>query len=176
LPTTFEPSEPRLNVPILAALTAIAALLVLVGSIGPWATVLDLKTMSGMDTSDGAITLVAGIVAGVFTLLRVARPDRRTALMAVAFVAFLVAALLGLIDWLDLRDMVGVTDLEQDPFFGEIADDIAVNVGWGLVMLTVSAIAGTFLALADACGLTQPRPAASLRTASPPEQPSQGGR
>lgn len=86
------------QLPLIPLFAAAAALLVVVGSMGPWARVLFIS-VNGTD-GDGAITLVLGILAGLLAVVRLARPAMR-GVMFVAGLAFLGAAAVGV--WGDGR-------------------------------------------------------------------------
>jgi hypothetical protein len=108
---------------------------------GPWARVLFI-TVNGTD-GDGAITLVLGIVAGLLAVVRLARPAVR-GVMFVAGLAFIGAAAVGVWDWADLGRVASDTS-DEDSFFS-----FSVQVGWGLIVMTIASIAGAILSAADA--------------------------
>lgn len=120
---------------------AASALLVCIGSFGPWAKVLFVSA-GGLD-GDGWITLVAGLAA--LALLAVyaraaSRPRPSWPLLAV-LVAGAIATAVGLYDWVNIETAI------DDELFSD-----AVSVGWGLVLVT---FAGASLVLAAAVTLAR---------------------
>jgi hypothetical protein len=109
----------------------LCALLVIVGSLGPWATVVG-STISGMD-GDGSLTLTFGVLAGVLAGILVWQPWRRGWILGLILLSFLLVALVGVSDWVDI---------------GRIVDEINIDasVGWGLQLMTVAGCIGTALA------------------------------
>jgi TRAP-type C4-dicarboxylate transport system permease small subunit len=113
------------------------AILVVVGSIGPWAGIAFI-TANGTE-GDGRITLVLGLAAGVAALVSFARPrDRR--ILAIPAVLFAVAAGIGIYDWNNLDSIVTINDIEI-PF-------VDVEARWGLIVMTLSACVGAVLSVA----------------------------
>jgi hypothetical protein len=133
----------------LSLAAAACALLVVVGSVGPWVTLnmgagrgsVELGTVRGT-TGDGQLTLALGLVAAVAMLLRARWPARWRWLAWAAPVPFVLAALAGGYDWWHLRRIAAVSFLK--------GMDFTTNVGWGLVVVTLGAAAGGILALAAA--------------------------
>ena len=68
-------TAPARSAPLATLLAGLCALLVIVGSFGPWAKVL-IITVDGMD-EDGGVTLFLGLVALAIAGLRVLRPEGR---------------------------------------------------------------------------------------------------
>lgn len=151
------PPRPLALRPIFAAL---AALLVVVGSLGPWVRVLFFE-VSGTDT-DGVITLILGLIAGALLLVRIARPDERRWLLVIIAPCFLVSAAIGICDWVNLERVPDTG--EENPL------QISVQIGWGLVVMTISAMVGSLLALS----LILRPPVGDLRP--PPSQSPQPAR
>jgi len=125
----IRPAEPTPLAPMFAIG---AAILVLVGSIGPWAKFFAL-TKSGTD-GDGQLTLILSLIAGGCVLARILRRDRRTLLMGIAAACFAISAIVGIYDWYDVE-----TALPENEFGFEL------EVGWGLVLVTIASIAGVIL-------------------------------
>jgi hypothetical protein len=127
-----------------------SALLVCVGSIGPWTTFLG-TTLDGLD-GDGWITLIAGLVAlGLVVYLGGARRPPPAWPSVAIVLAAAIAAGTGGYHWWDstrLADEAQVEELED-----VLLDvEIAVSVDWGLVLVT---LAGLSLALAATVALLQ---------------------
>jgi len=122
------------TIPALPLVASVCALLAIVGSMGPWARAL-FVTKNGTD-GDGVLTLLLGIAALVVSGVRTARPDQWRRAGWVAVVSFGLAALIGAYDWSNVSDVAGQT--------GGL-----VEVGWGLVVMTLAAVAGGVCALID---------------------------
>ncbi|MEG9224429.1 hypothetical protein [Aeromicrobium sp. Sec7.5] len=136
-----------------AVIGLIGAVLVVIGSIGPWATVAG-SSVGGLD-GDGWITLVLALLAGgfcaaVFAPASVARIMRWFVLPWV-----LIALLVAVIDIVDISST-------SSEFSNQFSDDIfTLSVGWGLWLV----LAGSIVALVAAVALmiapmpAPPRPA-----------------
>ena len=117
-----------------AAVGLVGAVLVVIGSIGPWGTVAS-SSVGGLD-GDGWITLVLAVLAGalyagVFTPARVARVVRWVPL-PFALLALLVATI----------DVVDISSTSSE-FSDQFSDDVfTLSVGWGLWLV----LAGSILA------------------------------
>ena len=111
----------------------IAGGLVTIGSFGPWARVF-IITVDGTD-GDGALTLILGLIATVVALIALLRPSRRLRSPITLFVCFGLSALIGVLDWSDLSRVA------------EDEERVAIEVGWGLVVMTLAAAAGAILSL-----------------------------
>ncbi|MFC3739562.1 hypothetical protein [Paractinoplanes deccanensis] len=145
--------------PLIVGWVALAAGLVAVlGSFLPWAKIsapiLGSISASGTDGSDGWITLVLGLVLAAGAGLRIRGPR----LPAVATIATNVAAIasalalliIGLWKIVDLRstekDMRETLSSSPDDPFGigkTFSDAVQVDVGAGLVLITVAGLAGS---------------------------------
>jgi hypothetical protein len=136
------------NAPIIVWFVLGAAVLVCMGSLGPWATI-SFLTVNGTD-GDGVITLILGLIAGTMALLQAA--GRGIWAPIVAAVCFSLSALTGIIDWADLERTF------EGSFFGN-----TVSVGWGLVVMTFAAAAGAILSFVSL--FVRRRPAAVPATA-----------
>ena len=110
----------------------VCGILVVVGSLGPWATFLFVSA-NGTD-GDGVLTLIFGVVVLVVAVLRLMRPAERQWLPWLAFVLLALSAAIGIYNWADISSTGD----------GEL---LGVNVGWGLVVTTLAAIAGAAVAL-----------------------------
>lgn len=120
---------------------AASALLVCIGSFGPWAKVLFVSA-GGLD-GDGWITLVAGLAALALLAVyaRAASRPRPVWPLLVVLVAGAIATAVGLYDWVNIETAI------DDELFSD-----AVSVGWGLVLVT---FAGASLVLAAAVTLAR---------------------
>jgi hypothetical protein len=112
----------------------VAAVGVVVGSIGPWVTFLALSV--GGVGRDGTITLILGIVAGgaLFAVLNLGRSRGSVGWMvglsAVAAVAGLVTVVTAVVD------IYGVMS-QKTELFGRT---IGADVGWGLWLVLITAL------------------------------------
>lgn len=124
-----------------AAIGVVGAVLVVIGSIGPWATVAS-SGVGGLD-GDGWITLVLALLAGgfaaaVFAPARVARIMRWLVLPWT-----LITLLVAVIDIVDISST-------SSQFSNQFSDDIfTLSVGWGLWLV----LAGSIIALVAAVAL-----------------------
>ncbi len=107
------------------------AMLVLVGSVGPWGRFV-LSTVSGLE-GDGLLTLCLAAIASLMVVLRGLRLGPWT--MAVASGAFVLTAAVGIYHWINVDDLSSENDKLGD----------VVTVEWGLVMVTAAAIVGSGL-------------------------------
>jgi hypothetical protein len=129
----------------------VCALLVVVGSLGPWAIVQG-EAISGMDGvggGDGSLTFTFGIIAGVLAGLLVWQPWRRGWVPGLIFLSFVLIALVGFDDWSDV---------------GRTADEVAVEarVGWGLPLLSIAAGIGVAFVVAHYWYARRSRDSASV--------------
>lgn len=136
-----------------AVVALVGAVLVVIGSIGPWATVAN-SSVGGLD-GDGWITLVlalltGGFAAGVFAPASVARIMRWLVLPWT-----LIALLVTVIDIVDISST-------SSEFSNQFSDDIfSLSVGWGLWL----ALAGSIVTLVAAVALMiAPMPAPPRHT------------
>ena len=109
-----------------------SALFVCIGSFGPWAKIFVI-TANGLD-GDGWLTLVAGLAALGLIAVYVRsnrRPRPMWPLLATVVLAGIAAAI-GVYDWAQIERVVD-TSSEEEPF------DFSISVGWGLVLMTISA-------------------------------------
>lgn len=120
----------------------VCAVLVLVGSVGPWVTAFGFIEVSGTE-GDGMITLVLALVAGLLIGWRVASGSRWPRFLA--GLAFLAVAGIGVYDWSELERNIDEADEDVRAFV-----DAAVSVGWGLVLTTFAGVAGLIVTVLDA--------------------------
>jgi hypothetical protein len=101
-----------------------AAAAIAIGSIGPWASAFGgIVSRSGTDGgSDGTITLVLGVAAGLALIASQTKPSAGYALLA---------AVLGLV-----CAVIGVADINDVSGRGS-----GVEVAWGLVLMTLGSVA-----------------------------------
>ncbi len=143
----------NLSKPVIGSLAGIAAaLLVLIGSTGPWAKVWFI-TVSGLD-GDGKITAALALICGGLLAYRAAKPATSRWIPAVAAAAFAVCLIFGLYYLVDLQSFINEDQAEDDLFI--------VQVGWGLYVLVLGALGGIAASIA------------SLRTDTSQQSPEMG--
>ncbi len=99
----------------------ISAALMVLGGLGPWATIADVATVNGTD-ADGWFLIVGGLLAAALALPVLLRGKARRSLL----IATGVGAIATLIAAVDLADVNGLGGAEV---FG-----LAVDTGWGLYL------------------------------------------
>ena len=104
---------------------------VILGSIGPWATIW-VVTVYGTN-GDGVFTLILGAMAGGLALIDMARREWSRWLMIGIVLCFAGAGAIGAYDWYNLSDLAS-------------SSSGMAQVAWGLPLLVVSAGAGILLA------------------------------
>jgi hypothetical protein len=108
----------------------------MLGSISPWATLGAFITKNGTDGGgDGTVTLVVGVGALAASLFLIARRGKRLVLDGILFVLFGLTAAVGVYDWKDVTEPVGGSSSFQ------------IQVGWGLVVVTLMSLLGVALSL-----------------------------
>jgi len=121
-----------------------AALAVIVGSIGPWATVtiafLGQMKLSGQ-SCDGEYTVWGGVIAGLL-MGAVCLNPRRAGIAALSALLMLLVAGIGIYDWMNVND--AVSDARGERFVA------SASVGWGLVMVTIGGLIGAIAAIVQA--------------------------
>lgn len=125
---------------LIAALIASVGLVI--GSIGPWMSFFAMSR-GGMD-ADGTLTLILGILAAgaLFAVLNLGLLGaRKSNLMMWLSVAAVVAGLLGAI--IAVVDIIDITSRTAE-IFGET---MSPEVGWGLWLVLISALALTVTAI-----------------------------
>jgi hypothetical protein len=123
--------EQSRTVPLGNVLTGACALLVVIGSTGPWARVA-FFTKDGTD-GDGVVTLILGLVAGVAAVIRMFQPTARAWLHGVILISLALSGVVGIIDWVDLERVAGESEIPVEP-------------AWGIVLTTVAGVAGAVIA------------------------------
>jgi hypothetical protein len=128
--------QPTGRTPVGGAAKAIAGLLLLtavvvgIGSATTWVEA-GAFTKTGLDDSDGVITLPLAIIAAVFALIRMVGKLPTTAAI-VGLVVGLLLTLIGFVDVADVRDR----------------SDLGVDVGYGLWMVLAGGIAMVVVSIA----------------------------
>lgn len=126
-----------------------AAVLVIVGSLGPWVTAtlpfVGAFTVSGTD-GDGKATLCCGILAGALIAFLVTSNQSGVWLGIIAGIGLGIAAVVGIVDWGNISDEISSSDQDLEGL---------VRVGWGLQVMTISAIVGAVLSIVQAVKATE---------------------
>lgn len=137
-------NRPSLSAPELFGL--LAAALVIVGSIGPWARMWAVGFV-GEDvhafyingiSGDGRVTLVLGILAAVLILWRLLRRRSSTwstIVQSAAIVILVIAGLVGVFNWSELDEVSGADLGAKYLRYG-------FQPGWGLILVTVTGFTG----------------------------------
>ena len=115
--------------PAIFWLTAVSAVLMVVGGFGPWATALGV-TISGTDGGDGWFLIIPGLLALGLLFVQVGRPSARWPMILVALLSAF-GALVAAVDLNDINSLGG-----QDAFF-----DDAIDTGWALYLSLIASIA-----------------------------------
>lgn len=127
-----------------AYLALAASVAVIIGSIGPWATVsaafLGRFEVGGL-TGDGRATVWGGVIAGVL-MIAVCTNPKRSILAVLAALVLLAVSGIGAYDWINVTD--AARDAENQRFVA------TANVGWGLVLMTFGGVIGTICAMVQA--------------------------
>lgn len=109
---------------------------VVIGSLGPWVT-FGFGSVSGVSGTDGKVALVLGIGAGLSWLPVILGDFHRGWTILGGLLLVLIAGT-GVYDWSNLSSL---TDDDSAAFFN-------IGVGWGLVIMTLTAILGIAVAVA----------------------------
>ena len=110
----------------------VLALLVFIGSFGPWAVADEFGISAGGTDGDGSITLVLALIAAAPAAWKLFRGGARRWVTWVSAVAFALAAIIGIIDLIDINNL----DEEAQ------AADISLSPGWGLIVVLIGSLAG----------------------------------
>ncbi len=133
----------RILLPATYLLGLLTAVLVAVGSTRPWARTwgegffgedIEINYVNGTN-GDGQVTLAIGILAVVMILWRVLRPRSGTIFLAATIVVFVVAGLVGVFNWSEVRM---IAEEYRDAKYFRFGYD----PGWGLILVTVAGFAG----------------------------------
>jgi hypothetical protein len=112
----------------------------IIGGVGPWATVLDIVTVNGTN-GDGWLVIAAALIAGIMLLVW---NGRRRAVWPLV-----VAAVLGVLSALvAIVDLASIEDLVEDEFRGTEVVDAA----WGIYLALIASLALTIAAAVTAVG------------------------
>jgi hypothetical protein len=128
----------------------VGALVLAVGSIGPWAEIsagFFSQSVNGTD-GDGTITLVAAILILVIAVVT-ASTNAKSGLVVIALLAAMIAGGTGIIDAIDVRNRA--SDLADVTRFAD------AHVGWGLwatIGGAAVALVGAFLRARELAGTT----------------------
>ena len=138
---------PRIRCGVRAPLPAVGGLvgagLAVAGSAGPWASVagelhvggeVERFQVGGM-LGDGVFTLALGAAAGALILWRVLRGRASGFVTGLSALLLLIAAVTGMLNWLDVANMPGV--YTPGKYYHTDA-----RAAWGLVVVTFGAAAG----------------------------------
>ena len=132
------PSDEGMNTLQVAA-TLGAAVLVVVGSFGTWATFLVFHVAG--TSGDGWITFVLGAAAGIVLLAELVRPGGQPLLLiAAAGLALGAAGVVGVYDWVNVA---AIPDADTELF-----GTLSIQVGWGLVLVTIAGWGGALAGMA----------------------------
>jgi hypothetical protein len=135
-------------VPLL--IVAVAAALVIIGSLGPWARV-STEAYVGAGASgvtvrgiaiDGVITLVLGAIAAALLVWRLARPQLPGYVLAVSLVLLFTSGVVATTNLLDLANATGDFSSANLPAAGPGFLRTGVSIAWGLMITTCAAWAG----------------------------------
>jgi hypothetical protein len=116
-------------------LTVVAAALMVIGGMGPWARVLGIVSVSGTN-GDGWFLIIGGVLAGALLARQVTKGGTWP-----SAVLLLIGLACAVVAFVDLNDIAGVAD---EKTFGSIVDP-----GWGIYASLVASVA-----LAVAAALT----------------------
>jgi hypothetical protein len=122
--------------PAIFWLTAVSAVLMVVGGFGPWATALGV-TISGTDGGDGWFLIGPGLLALGLLFVQVGRPSARWPMILVVLLGAL-GALVAIVDLNDINNL-GADDA--------LFDDV-VDTGWALYLSLIASLAVVLSAIA----------------------------
>ena len=147
-----------------AAIGVVGAVLVVIGSIGPWATIAD-SGVGGLD-GDGWITLVLALLAGGFAAAVFAPAPVARIMRWLVLPWTLIALLVTVIDIVDISST-------SSEFSNQFSDDVfTLSVGWGLWLV----LAGSIITLVAAVALMiAPMPTPPRHTPAVPAPYVPGG-
>ena len=135
-----------------------SAALMVVGGFAPWASVLEVLSVSGTDGGDGWFLIFGGVIAGGLLIVRFVTESRRIWFLVVSLVLALLCVLVSIVD---LVDIAGLAEGE-----GGIDLSDAVSAEWGLYL---SLLASISLAAASIAWLV------AGRGQAPAQQPATAG-
>ena len=142
------------ELPMLPLVAGAFALLVAIGSLGPWASLL-VWHASGTDLGGGSFTLILGLLALLVAGVRIGQPGRNARSLDVATAVLLgLAACVGIYAFADLQQWVRATKIDARPAGLDLQINL-INPGWGLIVTILGSIAGALAAAASALGAGQ---------------------
>ena len=119
---------------LLPGLALISAIFLAVAAFGPWASMIGVTSVSGMD-DNGVFILPLAVIAGIGAIAYIVRPATRIWLAGIILAAFGLAAFVAAIDWMTIATD-GYAPLRS------------ADVGWGVQLAVVSATIGALFAFA----------------------------
>ena len=127
---------------LLAALALLIAVFVVAGAFGPWMHFEDAGgntgTQRGVQT-DGAVVVIAGVVAIVAFAVALARPGNYRAAL-IGLIAVAASALVGAYSWMIFDQAI--------PAYEGTGRITHAETGWGLPVSTAAGVAATLVAVA----------------------------
>ena len=115
--------------PAIFWMTAVSAVLMIVGGFGPWATAFG-ETAGGTDVNDGWFLIVPALLALGLLFVQVARPRSRWPMILVALLGALGALVAG-VNLSDINSLAG-----ENVFL-----DDAIDAGWALYLSQIASFA-----------------------------------
>ena len=125
---------------IISAIAMLCAAAVVIGSLGPWATAA-FVTLGPTDLDRAFIVVGLGAIAGIVALATLIWPRRSRLTGLVMFVMFGISAGIGIFTLLLIDNLFDDIDLNGPD------TDMSIDTEWGLLLLTLGAIAGVVTAL-----------------------------
>jgi hypothetical protein len=122
--------------PAIFWVTAVSAVLMVVGGFGPWATALGV-TISGTDGGDGWFLIIPGLLTLGLLFVQVGRPSARWPMILVVLLGAL-GALVAVVDLNDINNLGA-----QDAIFNDVVD-----TGWALYLSLIASLAVVLSAIA----------------------------
>ncbi len=136
--------------PIPLFILVVVAVLVIVGSVNSWAEVrndayvgnqIRMTSVNGTD-ADGYATLVVSSLALIFVIWRLASRNSSWAVLGVALVLLFISGFLGITNLFDMDASIGAFSSQNLPSLGGAFVRTGVEVGWGLIIVTVASWVG----------------------------------
>jgi hypothetical protein len=122
--------------PAIFWITAVSAVLMIVGGFGPWATAFDV-TASGTDVDDGWFLIIPALLALGLLFVQVARPRSRWPMVLVAVLGAL-GALVAAVNLSDINSIAGADSFLDD----------AIDTGWALYLSLIASLSVIVSAIA----------------------------
>ena len=136
--------------PIPLLILVVADVLVIIGSVNSWAEVrndsyvgnqIRIVSVNGTD-ADGYVTLVVSSLALIFVMWRLAGRNSNWLVLGVALVLLFISGLLGVTNLFDMDASIGAFSSQKLPSLGGSFVRTGVEVGWGLIIVTVASWVG----------------------------------